>query len=218
MGDAVGERTRLVFVCNPNNPTGTAVDGPSLDRFLERVPSDCLVVLDEAYREFVTATDVPDGLDVLAGHENVAVLRTFSKAYGLAALRVGYAIAHPDVIAVLRKVALPFRVNGLAQVAALASLGAADEMRERVDGVTAERARLLAALQDLSLPVVPSEANFLWLDLPAQAAALREFSERRGVVLRVFGGVGVRITIGAADENDRVVSMLRAAMAAGVIP
>ena len=163
-----------------------------MTRFLERVPSDCLVVLDEAYREFVTASDVPDGLDVLAAHENVAVLRTFSKAYGLAALRVGYAIAHPDVIAALRKVAMPFRVNGLAQVAALASLGAHDEMRERVDGVIAERARLLAALQELSLPVVPSEANFLWLDVPDEAAALGEFSERRGVVLRVFAGVGVR--------------------------
>ena len=117
----------------------------------------------------------------------------------------------------LRKVALPFRVNGLAQVAALASLGAEDEMRERVDGVIAERARLLAALQELSLPVVPSEANFLWLDVPEQASALGKFSERRGVVLRVFAGVGVRITIGTTDENDRVVSMLQAAIAAGVV-
>ena len=119
MADAVGDRTRLVFVCNPNNPTGTAVDRAAMTRFLERVPSDCLVVLDEAYREFVTSADFPDGLDLLAAHDNVAVLRTFSKAYGLAALRVGYAIAHPEVIGVLRKVAMPFRVNGLAQVAAL---------------------------------------------------------------------------------------------------
>ncbi len=217
MGDAITERTRLVFVCNPNNPTGTAVAAASLTRFLERVPSDCLVVLDEAYREFVTAPDVPDGLAVLAGHDNVAVLRTFSKAYGLAALRVGYAIAHPDVIAALRKVAMPFRVNGLAQVAAVASLAAYDEMRERVEGVIAERARLLASLQELSLAVVPSEANFLWLDVPEQAAALGKFSERRGVVFRVFAGVGVRITIGASDENDRVVNVLEAAIAAGVV-
>ena len=181
------------------------------------MPSDCLVVLDEAYREFVTAPDAPDGLDVLAAHDNIAVLRTFSKAHGLAALRVGYAIAHPEVIAVLRKVALPFRVNGLAQVAALASLAAEDEMRERVGGVIAERARLLAALQGLSLPVVPSEANFLWLDLPEQAAALGTFSERRGVVLRVFAGVGARITVGTPQENDRVVSVLQAAIAARVL-
>jgi len=176
MGDAVTDRTRLVFVCNPNNPTGTVVDGTALSRFLERVPPDCLVVLDEAYLEFVADPDVPDGLDVLAGHENVAVLRTFSKAYGLAALRVGYAIAHPEVIAAMRKVAMPFRVNALAQVAALASLGAHTEMRARVDGVIAERARLLAAMQELWLPVVPSEANFLWLDLPDEAAALGAFS------------------------------------------
>ena len=217
MADAMSERTRLVFVCNPNNPTGTAVDGVALTKFLERVPSDCLVVLDEAYREFVTAPDVPDGLDVLAGHENVAVLRTFSKAYGLAALRVGYAISHPEVIAALRKVAMPFRVNGLAQVAALASLGAQDEIRERVDGVITERARLLAALQELALPVVPSEANFLWLDVPDEAAALGPFSERRGVVFRVFAGVGVRITVGTAVENDRVASVLEAAIADGVV-
>jgi histidinol-phosphate aminotransferase len=130
---------------------------------------------------------------------------------------VGYAIAHPDVIAALRKVAMPFRVNGLAQVAAVASLAADDEMRERVDGVIAERARLLASLQELSLAVVPSEANFLWLDVPEQAAALGKFSERRGVVFRVFAGVGVRITIGASDENDRVVKVLEAAIAAGVV-
>ena len=217
MANAVNERTRLVFVCNPNNPTGTAVDAVALTKFLERVPSDCLVVLDEAYREFVTAPDVPDGLAVLAAHDNVAVLRTFSKAYGLAALRVGYAIAHPDVIAALRKVAIPFRVNALAQVAALASLGAQDEMRERVEGVITERARLLAALQELSLPVVASEANFLWLDVPEEAAALGQFSERRGVVLRAFAGFGVRITVGSAVENDRAASALEAAIADGVL-
>jgi histidinol-phosphate aminotransferase len=217
MADAVSERTRLVFVCNPNNPTGTAVDRGGLTRFLERVPSDCLVVLDEAYREFVTASGFPDGLDMLAAHDNVAVLRTFSKAYGLAALRVGYAVAHPDVITVLRKVAMPFRVNGLAQVAALASLDAQDEMRERVDGVVAERARLARAVTGLGLPVPPSEANFLWLDVPDEAMALGAFSERRGVVLRVFARVGVRITVGTPAENDRVVQVLRAAIEDGVI-
>ena len=115
----------------------------------------------------------PTGSMCSRRHENVAVLRTFSKAYGLAALRVGYAIAHPEVIAELRKVAMPFRVNGLAQVAALASLGAEDEMRERVDGVITERARLLAALQELALPVMPSEANFLWLDVPERGRRAR---------------------------------------------
>jgi histidinol-phosphate aminotransferase len=217
MADVVSERTRLVFVCNPNNPTGTAVDASSLARFLARVAPDCLVVLDEAYREFVSDPAVPDGLDVLAMHQNVAVLRTFSKAYGLAALRVGYAIAHPDVIAALRKVAMPFRVNMLGQVAALASLGVQDEMRERVAGVIAERRRLSEALRELGFAVPPSEANFVWLDLPDEAAALGDYSERRGVVLRVFAGVGVRITVGTVEENDRLIRVLQAAIADRVI-
>jgi histidinol-phosphate aminotransferase len=217
MADAVSDHTRLVFVCNPNNPTGTAVDGGALARFLERVPSECLVVLDEAYREFVTAVGFPDGLDMLAAHDNVAVLRTFSKAYGLAALRVGYAIAHPDVITVLRKVAMPFRVNGLAQVAALASLEAQEEMRQRVDEVIAERVRLARALEALGFPVPQSEANFMWLDVPDEAVALGAFSERRGVVLRVFAGLGVRITVGTRDENDRVLKVLTGAIEDAVI-
>jgi|1186.fasta_scaffold27481_1 histidinol-phosphate aminotransferase len=215
MADAITDRTRLVFVCNPNNPTGTTVDRDAVDRFLDRVPGDLLVVFDEAYREFVTAPGFPDGLDYLEGRDNVAVLRTFSKAYGLAALRVGYAVASEGVINALRKVRVPFEVNALAQVAASASLAAHDEMRARVDDVVAERTRVTKAMDDLGLPVVPSDANFVWLALPEQAAVLGEYSERAGVVLRPFAGVGVRITIGTADENDRLLKVLRAAMEDG---
>jgi histidinol-phosphate aminotransferase len=211
MADGITDRTRLVFVCNPNNPTGTIVDRDAVDRFLERVPSDLLVVFDEAYREFVTAPGFPDGLDYLEGRENVCVLRTFSKAYGLAALRIGYAIAHERVIGALRKVRVPFEVNTLAQVAASASLAAHDEMRARVDEVITERLRVFDAITDLGLQVVPSEANFLWLALPDQAAVLGEYSERAGVVLRPFSGVGVRVTIGTPVENDRLLKVLRAA-------
>jgi histidinol-phosphate aminotransferase len=211
MADAITEQTRLVFVCNPNNPTGTTVDRNAVDQFLERVPSDLLVVFDEAYREFVTTPTFPDGLDYLEGRDNVCVLRTFSKAYGLAALRVGYAIAHESVIGALRKVRVPFEVNALAQVAASASLRADDEMRARVDEVIGERTRVFEAISDLGLPVVPSEANFVWLALPEQAAVLGEYSERAGVVLRPFPGVGVRVTIGTPDENDRLLKVLRAA-------
>ena len=125
---------RVVFVCNPNNPTGTTVGRAAVERFLDRVPRDLLVVFDEAYREFVTAPDFPDGLELLRDHSNVAVLRTFSKAYGLAALRVGYAIGRVDVIGALRKVRVPFTTNGLAQAAALASLTANDEMQARRRG------------------------------------------------------------------------------------
>src|SRR5439155_324785 len=166
IADAVTDRTRLVFVCNPSNPTGSIVSRDAVDRFLERVPRDLLVVFDEAYREFVTAPGYPDGLDNLEGHDNVCVLRTFSKAYGLAALRVGYAIAHESVIGALRKVRVPFEVNALAQVAASASLAAQDEMRARVDEVIAERMRVFDAITELGLPVVESEANFVWLPIP----------------------------------------------------
>jgi histidinol-phosphate aminotransferase len=212
MADAITDRTRLVFVCNPNNPTGTTVGRAAVDRFLERVPRDLLVVFDEAYREFVTAPDYPDGLELLREHDNVAVLRTFSKAYGLAALRVGYAIARDDVIGALRKVRVPFTTNALAQAAAVASLGAHDEMRARVDEVIAERERVTDGIAELGLDVVESEANFVWLPLPEYAAVLGEYSERAGVVLRAFPGVGVRITIGSVDENDRLLKVLRAAV------
>ena len=215
MADVVTDRTRLVFVCNPNNPTGTTVSRDDAERFLDRLPRDVLVVFDEAYREFVTTLDFPDGLALLRDHENVAVLRTFSKAYGLAALRVGYAIARVDVIGALRKVRVPFATNAVAQVAALASLGAHDEMRARVAGVVAERRRVFDALADLGLEVIASEANFLWLPLGEHAAVLGEYSERAGVVLRPFPDLGVRITIGTPDENDRLLKVLRAAQEDG---
>ncbi len=212
MADAVSDRTRLVFVCNPNNPTGTIVDRDGVDRFLAQVPEHCLVVLDEAYREFVTAPSFPDGVDLLPGHANVAVLRTFSKAYGLAALRVGYAVASVDVIGALRKVRVPFGVNSLAQVAAVASLAADPEMRERVDGVIAERARVFDAIADLGIDVVDSDANFLWLPLAEYASVLGAYCERAGVVLRPFPDVGVRVTIGSPPENERLLRTLRAAL------
>jgi histidinol-phosphate aminotransferase len=207
---AVDDTTVLVFVCNPNNPTSTAVDRHELDTLLRRVPTDALVVLDEAYREFVTDPRSPDGVDMLARYENVVVLRTFSKAYGLAALRVGYAVGTPEVIAQLRKVAMPFRINALAQAAALASLGedAQAEMHARVAEVVAERARVAAALVEMGVDVPESQANFLWLDLPDEAAALGSFAERRGVVLRIFAGVGARVTIGTPAENDRFLAIV----------
>ena len=212
MADAITDRTRLLFVCNPNNPTGTTVTRAAVEHLLERVPRDLLVVFDEAYREFVTTPEFPDGLELLNACDNVAVLRTFSKAYGLAALRVGYAIASADVIGALRKVRVPFTTNALAQAAALASLDAVDQMRARVAEVVAERARVTEAITEVGLDVVESQANFVWLPSPEHAAVLGEYSERAGVVLRTFPGAGVRITIGTAEENDRMLKVLRAAV------
>ena len=143
MAAAITPRTRMVLVCTPNNPTGTTVGDAELEVFLEKVPSDVLVVIDEAYLEFVTAPDSPDALAVHRSRPNVAVLRTFSKAYGLAGLRVGYAVAHEPVAEALRKAAIPFGVNSLAQAAAVASLEAFDELEVRVKELVAERARVV---------------------------------------------------------------------------
>ncbi|MFG3496004.1 histidinol-phosphate transaminase [Streptomyces sp. NPDC047928] len=212
MADAVTDRTRLVFLCNPNNPTGTVVRRDELERFLDRVPTDVLVVLDEAYREFVRDPDVPDGLDLHRERPNVAVLRTFSKAYGLARLRVGYAVAHPPVAAALRACAVPFGVSGPAQAAAVASLRpeAEAELRDRVDALVAERGRVTAGLRALGLTVPDSEANFVWLRLGARTAGFAEACEAEGVMVRPYGDEGVRITIGTPEENDRMLKAVGA--------
>lgn len=212
MADAITDRTRVLFVCTPNNPTGTVVTRDEMSRFLARVPDDRLVVVDEAYREFVTTDDTPDGLDLVAEHPNVVVLRTFSKAYGLAGLRVGYAIGAPDAISALRKVRHPFGVSSVAQAAALAALGAGDEVNARVRGIVAERDRVTAALRALGVDVPDSQGNFVWLGLGDATGAVAEECERRGVGLRAFPGVGIRATIGTPEENDRMLDALTAAV------
>lgn len=156
MAAAVTERTRLIFLCNPNNPTGTVVSAPQIEEFLSRVPDNCLVVLDEAYREYVRDASVPDGIDLYRRWPNVAVLRTFSKAYGLAGLRVGFLIGREPVAQAVRKTMLPFSVNSIAQAAALASLAAEPELLERVESVVRERARVREALLDDGWAVPPT--------------------------------------------------------------
>ncbi|OKJ11688.1 histidinol-phosphate transaminase [Kitasatospora sp. CB01950] len=202
MAEAITDRTRLVFVCNPNNPTGTVVGEAELAAFLDRVPADCLVVLDEAYREYVRDPGSPDGLRIAAGRPNVVVLRTFSKAYGLAALRVGFMVGHPVVAGAIRKTYLPFSVNGIAQAAAIAAIGAEPELLARVDTTVGERERLRAALAARGWTVTPSQANFLWLPLGERAAAFGEHCGRAGVLVRAFAGDGVRVSVGSAAEND----------------
>ncbi|WP_371484354.1 histidinol-phosphate transaminase [Kitasatospora sp. NBC_00315] len=202
MAEAITGRTRLVFVCNPNNPTGTAVRRAELERFLDAVPSDVLVVLDEAYREFVRDEDVPDGVELYRDRPNVAVLRTFSKAYGLAGLRVGFAIAHEPVAAALRKTAVPFGVSRLAQDAAVASLRAEDALMTRVHALVAERGRVAGALAEQGWTVPDSQANFVWLRLGDRTSEFAEVCERAGVVVRPFPGEGVRVSIGESAGND----------------
>ncbi|MGW4033705.1 histidinol-phosphate transaminase [Streptomyces sp. NPDC004838] len=202
MAGAITDRTRLIFVCNPNNPTGTVVRRAELERFLDRVPSDVLVVLDEAYREFIRDAEVPDGVEIYRDRPNVAVLRTFSKAYGLAGLRVGFAIAHEAVAAALRKTAVPFGVTQLAQDAAVASLRAEDELLGRVGSLVCERARVYEALVEQGWTVPETQANFVWLRLGQRTADFAAACERAGVVVRPFAGEGVRVTIGEAEAND----------------
>jgi len=204
---AIDETTRIVLVCNPNNPTSTAVDRESLGRFVAAVPSDILVVVDEAYVEFVDRTRIPDGLDFYRQRENVAVLRTFSKAYGLAALRVGYCIAHEPVAEALRKVQVPFGVSTIAQAAAIASLAAEDELFERVQQIAAERDRVIAGLRAAGFMPAESEANFVWLRLGDTTVDFAEHCTEQGLSVRPFAGEGVRITVGEPEANDRLLDV-----------
>ena len=204
---ALTDRTRVVFVCNPNNPTGQVVTEPELVAFLDRVPPDVIVVIDEAYREFIAGDDVPDGLDLFRRYRNVVVLRTFSKAYGLAALRVGFAVAHEQVAEALRKTATPFGVSTIAEEAAIASLHAEDELLERVRGLVAERERVWSALRDQGWQVYRTEANFVWLRLGADTAAFAAACEAAGITVRPFAGEGVRITVAETEANDRVIAV-----------
>jgi histidinol-phosphate aminotransferase len=210
MAAAITDRTRLIFVCNPNNPTGTVVRGAELAEFLDRVPADCLVVLDEAYVQYIRDQDVPDGVAIYRDRPNVAVLRTFSKAYGLAGLRVGFLIGHEPVVQAVRKTMLTFAVNSLAQAAAVASLEAEAELLERVEMVVKERDRVRHELLGQGWTVPPAEANFVWLPLGERADDFAESCDRAGVSVRPFQPDGVRVTIGDPEAND---AFLRAAAA-----
>ncbi|HEX6857619.1 MAG TPA: histidinol-phosphate transaminase [Streptosporangiaceae bacterium] len=206
MADAVTGRTRLIFVCNPNNPTGTVVREAELTRFLDRVPESCLVVLDEAYHEYIRDPDVPDGIELAAGRPNVAVLRTFSKAYGLAGLRVGFLIAAGPVAGAVRKTMLAFSVNALAQAAAIASLEAESELLDRVGEVVKERGRVRGELLAQGWTVPPTEANFVWLPLGEDTLDFAAGCEAAGIAVRPFAGDGARISIGDHEANEALLA------------
>lgn len=213
MADAVTERTRVVLVCNPNNPTGQYAVADELERFLDRVPSDVIVVIDEAYREFITDPRVPDGIDLYRERPNVVVLRSFSKAYGLAALRVGFGVAHAPVAEAMRKFSIPFGVSTIAEDAAIASLAAEGQLLERVTALSIERERVWEALRDLGFTIHPTQANFVWLRLGERAAEFATRCEEAGVTVRAFPGDGVRITVAEPEANDRIIEVARAFVA-----
>ncbi len=209
MLDAITDQTRVLFIANPNNPTGTALRTAELTRFLDRVPDDVLVVLDEAYREFVTDLDVPDGLRLAEGRDNVAVVRTFSKAYGLAGIRVGYCVAAPEVAAAVRKVGIPFAVNRIAQAAGVAAMDAADELLARCKPITVERERVRAALLDMGYEIPETQANFVWLPLLDRTQAFNQHCLDQKVIIRAFAGDGVRATVAQPEENDAFLAAAR---------
>lgn len=200
MAEAITDATSVVIICNPNNPTGTTVPIEAIKTFLQRIDSRILVILDEAYREFSDAA--ADGLDLLHDHPNLIVMRTFSKAYGLAGVRAGYAIGSEDTVATLRKVAPPFGLSRLAEAAAVAALDDPTHMNRIVSSITAERDRLHAGLVRRRVEVPLSRSNFVWIPTVALASEIVAGCLERGASVRAFEGEGVRITVGEAQVTD----------------
>ncbi|MDR0595034.1 MAG: histidinol-phosphate transaminase [Bifidobacteriaceae bacterium] len=196
LAGALDERTRAAVICTPNNPTGPAVRQDEFDAFMAAAPDDLLVVLDEAYVEFVTDPEAVDGIGSLAKYPNLVVARSFSKAYGLAGLRVGYALGRPRLISAVRAVTVPFSVSAMAEKAAITSLQLQDELRERVAGLVERRSFAFGALQAQGWQPPEPQGNFVWLDLGADAMPFAEACRRAGVLVRPFPNEGVRVSIG----------------------
>lgn len=208
VADAITERTRCIFVCTPNNPTGTIVTHDAVQRLLARVPKDVLVVIDEAYAEFVDDPEAVDALALVREHGNIALFRTFSKAYGLAGLRVGYSIAHPPVTEALRKTAIPFGVSVVAHAAALASLAAESELLDRVQHLRVERARVAAAVRAAGWSIPEPQGNFIWLGTGEDTERVSTALSAAGITARAFPGVGIRVTVAESDANNALVEAL----------
>ena len=213
LAEAVTDRTKLVFLATPNNPTGVAATTAELRGLLEQIPMTVIVCIDEAYREFLDPGFGDPVAELLPDFPNVVVTRTFSKAHGLAGLRVGYGIGHPDVIATIDKTMLPFTVNALAQAAALAALQLDDEIDRRVSAILAERARVEVELAAAGWTFPNHQGNFVWLATGDRTDDIALALERRGVVVRPFSGEGIRVTIGSEAENDRFLTALGATAA-----
>lgn len=214
MAAAITNRTRLILVCTPNNPTGPAVTESQIRAFLAKVPAHIPVVIDEAYFEFCAASTVPEGeeaplngLDIYRDYENVIILRTFSKAQGLAGLRVGYSISHPQITQHLRVAATPFAVTALAEAAAIASIEHEDAVMERVSHLVSERERVTARLRELGYEFPSTYANFVWLPLGERTGEFVQLMAEHALSVRAFGTEGVRVSIGEVGANDRFLSL-----------
>lgn len=214
MATAVTDRTRLILVCTPNNPTGPAVTESQIRSFLAKVPATVPVVIDEAYFEFCAASSIPEGeepplngLDIYRDYPNVIILRTFSKAQGLAGLRVGYSISHPQITRHLRVAATPFAVSALAERAAVASIEHQEAVMARVSHIVAERERVTARLRELGYEFPGTYANFVWLPLGERTGDFVDLMNRNALSVRAFGSEGVRVSIGEVEANNRFLSL-----------
>ncbi|WP_295584818.1 histidinol-phosphate transaminase [uncultured Lamprocystis sp.] len=212
MAAMVTDRTRVVWIANPNNPTGTWLAADPLRTFIDGLPKTCVVVIDEAYTDYVTEPDFPDASRWLESHPNLIVTRTFSKAHGLAALRVGYALSDPRLADLLNRVRQPFNVNSLAQAAATAALGDHEHVRASVALNRSGMEQLTAAFERLGLGYIPSVGNFITLECGRPAAPINEALLRRGVIVRPVANYGLpnhlRVSIGLAEENARFIAEL----------
>ncbi|MCK5874496.1 MAG: histidinol-phosphate transaminase [Alcanivoracaceae bacterium] len=217
MADAITERTRVIFIANPNNPTGTWFHKHALDAFLARVPEHVLVVLDEAYVEYVEEDGYPNGFDYLGRYSNLIVTRTFSKMYGLAGLRVGYAVANPQITNVLNRVRQPFNVNAPALAAAQAALNDVNYIEDSKSENTAGLVQITEGLTKLNLHAIPSVANFIAFDCGRPAQPIYEALLHEGVIVRPIGGYGMpnhlRVSIGLGEENERFLQAMQKVLA-----
>ncbi|MBC2682450.1 pyridoxal phosphate-dependent aminotransferase [Corynebacterium anserum] len=227
MASAITEKTKLVFVCNPNNPSGTTITSEEFEQFMAKVPSDVQVILDEAYTEYDRSDNGPLTPFIPAGaaranlalalekYPNLAICRTFSKAYGLAGIRLGYLVGHTPFVEAVNKVGIPFGVNALAQAAGIASLDAQSELLERVEASVTQRSRVLNAIREWAPELhIASQANFVWLPVGDKAVDLNAALQAEGIIARCFGGEGVRITVTTEEEIDRLLPALKKALEA----
>ena len=208
MKNAITDKTKVIWICNPNNPTGTIITREEQDAFLQAVPTNVVVVLDEAYYEFARGEDYPESLPLLQKYPNLIILRTFSKAYGLASLRVGYGAASSEMVSYLNRIRPPFNVNTLAQIAAAAALEDQDFVAKTVAGNKKGLAALYSAFDRLKLNYAKSHANFIWVETPHPSGEMFQRLLRKGVIVRPFMGGWLRITVGTGEENSALVQAL----------
>ncbi|AHF01212.1 histidinol-phosphate aminotransferase [Thiomicrospira aerophila AL3] len=212
MAAAITPKTKIIYLANPNNPTGSFFNAQALDAFMQQVPAHVVVVYDEAYLEYVERDDAPSGLALLDNYPNVIVTRTFSKAYGLAALRVGYLLAQPEVVGLLNRIRAPFNVNELSQVCAVAALGDQDFVSASVALNKQERSKVITALTQMGYQPLPSEGNFVCVNMGPNAASINQQLLQLGVIVRPVANYGMadflRISIGTEAENAHLLSAL----------